>query len=173
MKFASLVVALLSGVALASPFAKRTATGVINDISTVAADFDTIGQNIQTFTGTVAQGLALVAELVKVDADIKTATSEAKSTGTLDTGDSETIASDATILGVQIVGILTDLDAKNATVKSAGQNAEFEAALKTLQPDADALFAALQTTIAAPSTEFITSARASVASAFATAIALF
>lgn len=103
----------LFGLALARPqHNKRTAAEIETDLATVSSDLTAFDTQINAFTGTLIQALALLSSYTTLDEAVQATTSDVTSTGTLSADDSETIYDTVDSLTTQIVSTLSDAVAK-------------------------------------------------------------
>lgn len=118
MQLTHLATLSLFGLALARPQAqqqqhhRRTAAAIESDLATVSTELTAFDKDINAFTGTLLQALALLSAYDDLADAVTTATSDVTSTGALSATDSATIYATVDSLTTQITTTLSDAVAK-------------------------------------------------------------
>ncbi|KAG6354755.1 hypothetical protein INS49_003836 [Diaporthe citri] len=173
MQFSKIVMTSLLGLALGSPFERRTPAKIKADIATVSSDLTSFNTAINAFTGSLIQALSLLTSYNNLASAITAATAEVTSTGAIAAADSATIYADVQSLTAQITDTLGDATAKESVVASSGFTSAVCSALSTLSSDAKAFFTALEGTIDSAYTSQVDALQATVASGFTSTISAY
>lgn len=116
MQLTNLATLSLFGVALARPqHHRRTVATIESDLATVSTELTAFDEDINAFTGSLLQALALLSSYEDLASAVTTTTSDVTSTGTLAASDSATIYTTLESLTTQITDTLSDAVAKVGT----------------------------------------------------------
>ncbi|KAF3763238.1 hypothetical protein M406DRAFT_356982 [Cryphonectria parasitica EP155] len=175
MQLSQITVFGLFSLAAARPHAhhKRTAAEIESSIASISTELTTFDNDINAFTGSLLQALALLTAYDSLDSAVTSATSDITSTGALDESDSATIYADVSSLTTQITTTLSDAVAKYSVVESAGYASDVCDALSSLYTDSDAFFEALETEIYSTYTSEVDTLQATSDAAFETTVSTY
>jgi hypothetical protein len=112
MHFSKIALFSLIGFAVAAPLEVRTASQITSDINTVDSDVATFDSDIKSFSGSLLQCFIMLSAYDSLDSAVKTTTSDVKSTGTLNAGDSATVFMSVATMTSDFETFLSDATAK-------------------------------------------------------------
>ena len=121
MQFTTILSLALCALASAAPLQKRDATTVLFDIATISGNVSTLTGEINSYSDSFTQSLALVNEVDSLSNSLKTATTDTSSSTAFSEADSESIANAISSLTPNIITLLSDLDAKVSLLLTASR----------------------------------------------------
>lgn len=112
MHFTTILPLALCALVTAAPLQKRDAATVLSDICSISSDVSTLDGEVNAYTGSSSQALAIVSSINCLENTLQTATNDATSSDAFSEADSESIANAISTLTSSIITLLSDLDAK-------------------------------------------------------------
>lgn len=112
MHFTTILPLALCAFLSAAPLQKRDAATVLSDISTISNAVATLDSEVNSYTGSSDQAMAVISSINSLENTLQTATSDTTSSSPFSESDSESIANAISSLTPNIVTLVSDLDAK-------------------------------------------------------------
>lgn len=171
MHYSTAITAFL-GLSLVSgfPIQRRDASTILSDFSGLTGNVATLQSDVNSFTGTLAQALALASSESSLSSKVSSTTSDITNAATFSSADSTSVTNAIDAFSPLLVTLLDDIASKASVAASSGYTSIVLGAVKSLKTSWDALFAAAKAKVTSGDLSTITSDLASVDAAFDKAI---